>query len=242
VYGASRRLREKLLNVAAGILEVSPDEVELVDGIFRPTGVPGRSLTLRDVARATAPGLKSRSPSEGGAGLQAEHYFLGPVVTYGSSTHAVVVEVDEETGHVTLLRYVIVHECGRELNPMVVAGQMQGGVAHGLGGALFEEAVYDEQGQFLTSSFMDYLLPGATEIPPIQVSHQECSLTDRNPLGVKGCGEGGTTSAPAAVANAIADALAPLTVDPSELPLSPDRVWRQIAQAKRQQAAVRTAV
>jgi len=131
--------------------------------------------------------------------------------------------VDPETGVVTLLRYVVAHDCGKVINPRIADGQVHGGVAQGIGGALYEELVYDEHGQLLTGSLMDYLVPTAMEVPPIETVHLEYP-SPRNPLGVKGLGEGGAISPPAAIANAIEDALEPWGVRVTETPLSPARL------------------
>ena len=135
-----------------------------------------------------------------------------------------------------ILKYVIVDDCGKMLNPMVVDGQIVGGVAHGVGNALYEEVVFNEDGQPLTGTFMDYLLPSSHEVPNVEVGHQEFPST-LNPLGVKGVGEGGTTSAPAALANAIVDAMEPLAIQLNEMPMTPDRVFAAIRRAKEGSAA-----
>jgi aerobic carbon-monoxide dehydrogenase large subunit len=143
--------------------------------------------------------------------------------------------VDEETGFVEVLRYLTVDDCGRMLNPMVVEGQIQGGVAHGIGTALFEESIYDEDCQLLSGSYMDYLLPSAAEVPPIEVGHQEC-LSELNPFGIKGCGEGGAVSPPAAIANAVADAFRPGRVELNRVPLRPEVVLEAVRRAQGQES------
>jgi carbon-monoxide dehydrogenase large subunit len=144
-----------------------------------------------------------------------------PTATFGSGTHVAAVEVDAETGSVRILDYVTVDECGTVLNPMIVGGQIHGGVAHGIGNALLEEVVYDGDGQLLTTTYMDYLLPTTMDVPAIRVGHQHFP-SDRNPLGVKGVGEGGAVAAPAAVVNAVEDALQPTDARLTRLPLSPE--------------------
>ncbi|HZD06366.1 MAG TPA: molybdopterin cofactor-binding domain-containing protein, partial [Longimicrobiales bacterium] len=229
VHLAATKVREKATAIAAHLLEVDPADMVLERGRLFPTGAPERALDLVEVARAAAPG----NPLPGGMepGLEAEAYFVPPTVTFSSGTHVAVVEVDEELGTVKILRYVVVDDCGRALNPMIVDGQQHGGVAHGIGNALLEEAVYDEQGQLLTASFMDYLIPTTMEVPPIQVEHRE-HPSPLNPLGVKGCGEGGTVSVPAAVTNAVADAMHPLRLRLTEVPLTPERLVRAIREAR----------
>jgi carbon-monoxide dehydrogenase large subunit len=153
-------------------------------------------------------------------------------VTYASGVHAVVLEIDTETGQVGLLRYAVVHDCGKVVNPTIADGQITGGVAQGIGGALLEEVVYDQQGQVLTSTLMDYLLPTATDLPEPLLDHQE-HLSTRNPLGIKGLGEGGAIAPPAAIANAVEDALRSLAVVVRETPLSPNRVRQLIRESAR---------
>lgn len=227
---AARAVRDKALAVAGELLEVDPRDLEIGDGRVFPRGAPERSVSLAEVARAAAPGPRSRVPEGGEPGLEAQRYFVPPTVTFGSGTHVVAVEVDEETGAVRLLRYVSVDDCGRRLNPTVVEGQIHGGIAHGIGNALYEEAVYGDDGQLLTGTYMDYLLPTAAEVPPVEVEHQEFP-SRRNPLGVKGCGEGGAVSPPAAIANAVADALRPLEVRINRVPLHPELLFRMIREA-----------
>jgi carbon-monoxide dehydrogenase large subunit len=152
-------------------------------------------------------------------------------VTYASAVHVALVEVDIETGHVMLLRYVVAHDCGHLINPMIVDGQICGGVAQGIGGGLFEEILYDASGQLLSGSFMDYLLPTCAEVPHIDLIHLEYP-SPRNPLGIKGVGEGGAISPPAAIANAVEDALRTFGVCVREAPLSPERVITLIKQAQ----------
>ena len=235
---AAQRLRQKVLAIAAGLLETDASELELVDGRVVVRGAAEHGATIAEVAAAAAPGPHARLPEGFAPGLEEEYHFVPPTVTFASGTHIAAVEVDEETGFVRLLRYLTVDDCGRMLNPMVVEGQIQGGVAHGIGTALFEEAVYDEEGQLLTGSYMDYLVPTAAEVPPIEVGHQEC-LSSLNPFGIKGCGEGGAVGPPAAVANAVADALRPLRVAVNRVPVRPETLLDLIREARsRQQVAV----
>jgi carbon-monoxide dehydrogenase large subunit len=230
---AARAVRAKALEVAAGLLEADPDDLELADGRVFPRGAPGGGVTLAEVAAAAVPGPRSRAPGDA-PGLEAQHYFVPPTVTFGSGTHVVAVEVDEDTGFVRVLRYVTVDDCGQMLNPTVVEGQVHGGVAHGIGNGLYEEVVYDDEGQVVTGSYQDYLVPSAAEVPPIRVGHQTF-LSDRNPFGIKGVGEGGAVSPPAAIANAVADALRPLEVDLIQVPLHPERLFRLTQEAKARQ-------
>jgi aerobic carbon-monoxide dehydrogenase large subunit len=163
--------------------------------------------------------------------LEATRYFEPPTVTYANAVHAAVVDVDVDTGAVRVVQYVVVHDCGRVINPLIVAGQIVGGVAQGIGGALLEELRYDENGQLLTASLMDYLLPTIEEMPAFALGHVE-SPSPRNPLGLKGLGEGGAISPPAAIANAVEDALRPFGVEVTATPLTPERVLALIDAAR----------
>jgi aerobic carbon-monoxide dehydrogenase large subunit len=210
VGDASRNLREALLRAGAEALEASPEDLELRDGRVRVRGAPSRSLTLAEVAAGAGDGT----------GLAANGGFTPPGVTFASGAHFAVVEVDPWTGSVRVLRYLVVHDCGRVINPMIVEAQVAGGVAQGIGGALLEELVYDQDGQLLTGSFMDYLLPRSTGLPAIEVLHLE-TPSRRNPLGIKGVGEAGTIGPPAAIAGAVEDALAPFGARVTRCPLPP---------------------
>ncbi|MPZ54049.1 MAG: molybdopterin-dependent oxidoreductase, partial [Acidimicrobiia bacterium] len=208
VHVAADTVREKVRAVAGAVLEISPEDLVVSEGLVHPIGAPSQSMTLAEVAAAVAPQGSLVTTGTFEAGLDAVEYFHPPTVTFASGTHLAVVEVDIETGGVRILDYVIVDDCGRAMNPTIVDGQQHGGVAHGIGQTLFEEAVYNEDGQMTTGTMMDYLLPSPTEVPNMTVVHEN-HPTPLNPLGVKGIGEGGTTSAPGAIINAIADALGP---------------------------------
>jgi carbon-monoxide dehydrogenase large subunit len=228
---AAVRLRNKILRIATTLLEVDVQDLQLEGGLVFPRGAAGRALNLGEIAKAAAPGPRNSVPPGMDPGLQIEYYFYPPTVTWASGTNVVAAEVDEETGFVKLLDYVSVDDCGRMLNPMVVEGQIHGGIAHGIGNAMLEEALYDDDGQFLSATYMDYLLPTSAEVPPIRVDHQEF-LSELNPLGVKGVGEGGAVSPPAAIANAVVDAFRPLRVEITRAPITPESVLRAILKAK----------
>lgn len=228
---AAGRLREKVLAVAGELLEASTDDLELLEEGVASRDVPARAVSFAEIHAAATPGPRSRLPAGLEPGLEVQHYFVPPTVTFASGTHVASVEVDAETGFVKLLRYVTVDDCGRMLNPTIVEGQIQGGVAHGIGSALFEGVLYDEECQLLTGSYMDYLLPTAAEVPPIEVGHQEF-LSDLNPFGIKGCGEGGAVSPPAAVTNAVADALKPLRININRVPLGPAALLDLVREAQ----------
>ena len=221
---AARKVRQKIFRVAASLLEAHPGDLVLEAGSVFVRGMPERAVTLRQLARAAVPGPPDMEP-----GLYAAHFFEAPKMTYPYGTHVAAVEVDPATGRIILRKYVVTYDVGRAINPMIVDGQITGGLAQGLGGAIFEELVYDDQGQPLTTTFMDYLVPTAMDMPEgTIVKILEETPTPLNPLGVKGVGEGGSSGAGAAIANAVADALAPLGVAITALPLSPDRLARLV--------------
>jgi carbon-monoxide dehydrogenase large subunit len=228
---AAAAVREKALAVAADHLEAAPEDLVLEDGRVSVRGVPSRGLSLADVASiAESPRPGSALPSGMDPGLEASAYV--PVVqsTYSSGAHAAVVQVDAQTGTVQILRYVAVDDCGNMINPTIVQGQVHGGIAHGIGNALLEEVVYDEAGQLVTGTLMDYALPRAADVPSFEV-HHVVTPSPLNPLGVKGAGEGGALPAPAAIAGAIADALGQLGVSITEMPCARERLWQHIRAA-----------
>jgi carbon-monoxide dehydrogenase large subunit len=246
---AAAAVREKVLRLAAELLEVSPGDLELVDGAARVRGAPDRQLTLGALATAANPiryaygkeasqaALRLVKPREGAVlvsgeepGLEAQRFFAPERATWASGQHAAIIEVDPGTGEVRFLRYVVVHDCGIVINPTIVEGQIHGGVAQGIGGALYERLHFDDSGQLVNASFMDFLMPTAMEIPDIEVAHLE-TPSPLNPLGVKGVGEAGTIPVAALVAEAIEDALAPFGVRISEMPLSPGRIRELISVA-----------
>jgi carbon-monoxide dehydrogenase large subunit len=232
---AAQAVREKALQVAATLLEASPQDLELVDGQVRVRGAPSRSVSLGEVARAANP-LRGVIPSEWeGPGLEATRYFAPPRGTFANGVHAALVEVDPETATIRFLRYVVVHDCGVVLNPLILDGQIHGGVAQGIGGSFFERLVYDEYGQLLSGSFLDFQIPTAMEIPEIEVHHLE-TPSPLNPIGAKGAGEGGVIPVPALLAQAIEDALDDLDLEVTQMPLHPDALFRLIHSAPRRPA------
>lgn len=227
VNEAAIRVRRKLDQAAAQMLEASPDDIEIDDGQVFVLGAPQRAVSLAHLVKATLPAYGKIAQVE--ADFEATVYRPVPTVTYASAVHVALVEVDIDTGAVTILKYVVAHDCGLIINPTIVDGQVCGGVAQGIGGGLYEEFVYDESGQLLSGSLMDYLVPSPTEIPRIDLIHMSYP-SPRNPLGIKGVGEGGAISPPAALANAVEDALRPFNVCIRETPITPERVVRLIQQ------------
>lgn len=228
---AAEKLRAKVLAVAGNVLGVAPDVLTMKDGVVYAVDDPDKKLTFAEVYEASIPGMRCKVPDGMEPGLEATHYFVPPTVTYSSSVHVAVVEVDVETCFVKLKDYYIVHDSGRVINPMIVEGQVQGGFAQGVGTALYEEVVYNDNGQLLTGTYMDYLMPTAMEVPKAVQGEQEYYST-RNPIGVKGVGESGAISSPAAIANAVVDALAPFGIKIDRLPVSPNRVFQLLQESQ----------
>jgi carbon-monoxide dehydrogenase large subunit len=222
---ASGRLRDKVFAIAAHLLECAPADLELRAGGVGLVGVPGAQVSLAKVAQAARPGWEITRPPEVDAGLEEICYWQPETVTWSYAVHVAIVEVDRETGRVGIENYAVAHDCGVVVNPMLVEGQIMGGAAQGLGGILSEAIAYDANGQLLSGSLMDYALPTASDIPPMQILHQH-SPSPLNPLGVKGVGEGGAVAPPAAIANAVCDALAPFGIEVNATPVKPEQLVR----------------
>ena len=227
---AAQAVREKLIHAASHLLEAAAADLVAEDGRVTVAGTD-RSVTFRDVARAVYGGA-AELPPEARAELAASKTYDPVFGTTTSAAHIAAVEIDPETFAVRIDRYVVAEDCGRVVNPLIVDGQVHGGVAQGIGAALYEEIVYDAHGQITTASLVDYLVPSACEIPPMHVVHLE-SASPTTLGGFRGMGEGGTIGAPAAIANAVADALAPLGIEINELPATPERLFRLVEAAKR---------
>jgi CO/xanthine dehydrogenase Mo-binding subunit len=237
---AARGVREKALRIAADVLEADPGDLEITDGVVQVRGIPGASVPLRTVAvlsnplryafdeaarQATqfaGPGDDSKPPvAEGDApGLEHVDYYSPVRSTFAAGAHAAEVEIDPDTWEIDVVRYAVVHDCGTVVNPMIVEGQVLGGVAQGVGGALYERMAYDADGQLQNASFMDFLMPYASEVPDVVIDHQE-TKSPLNPLGIKGAGEAGVIPGTAAIASAIEDAtgrrIASMPISPTEL-------------------------
>ncbi len=228
---AAGNLRDKMIRIAAHLLEAAEDDLDLADGRVFVKGVPEMGKSFGEIA-VFANGMPGFSMPDGiTPGLDDTSYFTPERSTYANGAHVAEVEVDIETGRVSILRYVTAHDCGTIINPMMVEGQVAGGVVHGIGNALFEWMRYDEAAQPVTVNFGEYLLPLATETPSIEQTHME-TPTPLNPLGVKGAGEGGTIPAAAAIVAAIENALAPLDVKITEVPVTPEYLLDLIAKAE----------
>jgi carbon-monoxide dehydrogenase large subunit len=221
VFRASELMVERLRTLAADLLEAAPGDIELAGGAAHVRGAPAISVPFADLRAAVA----------GEEPLRTAFFFDQDNWTYPGGAHGVVVEVDTETGLVTPVRVVAVDDCGTILNPLIVEGQVHGGVAQGLAQALWEEVQYTPEGQPLTTTLLDYLVPSACEVPPIETMTVE-TPSPLNPLGAKGIGEAGAVGMTPAVVNAVLDALAPLGVRDLAMPLTPERVWRAVAEAE----------
>jgi carbon-monoxide dehydrogenase large subunit len=226
---ATDKVIDKARTIAAHQLEVAEDDLEFVNGSFSVKGTPEKSMPIQAVAFASFTGHNLPDGME--PNLRAEASYDPPNFTFPFGTHICVVEVDEETGQVDLVRYAAVDDCGNQVNPMIVEGQVHGGIVQGVAQALFEEASYDADGNLLTSTLADYLVPSAAEMPSFELGNT-ITPSPTNPLGVKGIGEAGTIASTPAVINAIVDALAPLGVTEIRMPASPQRVWQAIQEAK----------
>jgi carbon-monoxide dehydrogenase large subunit len=226
LYHAADRVLDKARRLVAHQLEAAEEDLEFEAGRFSVKGSPDRGMTVGEAALAawTAHDL----PEGMEPGLEGSYVYDPPNFSWPAGAHLAVVEVDTETGAADLIRYVAVDDLGTVINPMIVDGQVHGGIAQGIGQALFEEAVYDEDGNLMTGSLVNYLVPSAAELPSFELDRTE-TPSPTNPLGVKGVGETGAIGAPAAVMNAVVDALAPYGVQDLEMPATPERVWRAIS-------------
>jgi carbon-monoxide dehydrogenase large subunit len=214
--------------LAAHLIGTSPEAVVFERGSFRAPGKSDRVIGWAEMAGEAY--VAKNLPAGFEPGLEASSFFEPGNFTFPFGTHIVAVEIDRETGRVAIKKYVAVDDCGPQINPLLVEGQVQGGIAHSIGQVLFEQTVYDEGGQLLTGEFMDYAMPRAADIPEY-ILGSTVTPSPVNPLGVKGVGEAGTIGATPAIANAVLDALAPLGVRHLDLPMTPERVWRAIAGA-----------
>jgi carbon-monoxide dehydrogenase large subunit len=249
---AAEQVREKAVDLAANMLEAAPEDLDIERGRIFVRGSKDRYITLKQVATASnplryafdedaqaatqfAPAFSEATgpplPENRAPGLESIAYYSPPHATWASGVHAAIVEVDMDTFDVRFLRYVLVHDCGNMINPLLVEGQVMGGVAQGVGGALYEKLEYDEEGQLRNGSFMDFLIPYATEVPRLEMHHQE-TPSPLNPLGIKGVGEAGAIPVPSLTASAVSDALASLGIEVTEAPLFPDRLFHLVAEAR----------
>jgi carbon-monoxide dehydrogenase large subunit len=223
IKDSSEKVKEKVFAIAANVLEASESDLELRGGSVGVIGVPEMSMTLKEVARAALPGWIHQRPEGIEAGLEGTAYYEPPTVTWAYAANAAIIEIDPQTGVVKIENYVEVHDAGTLINPGIADGQVKGGLVQGIGGGLFEELSYDEHGQLMTGSFMDYLLPTASDVPPINVIHTE-TPSPRNSFGFKGLGEGGAIAPPVVIANAVCDALKSFGAEINSTPVRAEHI------------------
>ena len=226
---AAGKIREKARRYAAHMLEASVGDIEVDGANYSVKGSPDKVKTLQEIAFAIDLGFSMPEAME--PYLDETAYHDTPNCTWPFGTHIALVEIDEQTGKVDLVRYVAVDDVGKKINPMIVDGQLHGGIAQGVGQALWEGAVYDDNGQLLTGSMLDYAVPRAAWFPNIELD-ETVTPSPVNPIGVKGVGEAGAIASTAAVANAVIDALAPLGIKHLDMPMTPPRVWSAIQNAR----------
>jgi carbon-monoxide dehydrogenase large subunit len=222
-------VQDKIKRIVAHNLEASHEDIELVDGQFRVRGVPDRGMTLADVANHAYTTMMMPEGME--PGLEEISFYDPENFVWPFGAHAVVVDVDVETGDVEIVRYIAVDDCGPAINPLLIDGQVHGGAVHAIGQALYEQVVYDEDGQLVTGTFVDYALPSAVESPHFETDRTE-TPSPTNSLGVKGVGEAATIACSPAIVNAVVDALRPLGITYINMPLTPMRVWGAIQEAR----------
>jgi len=229
VYQSAQKVKERAREIASHLLEVDPDDLNFAEGRFSVKGVPKRGFTIQQIAQEAH--LAKNLPKGMESGLAADSQFEPSNFTFPFGTHICVVEVEPQTGRIEIKKYVAVDDCGKVINPLLVDGQIQGGIVQGMGQALFEEVIYDENGQLLTGSLMNYALPRAADLPHLNLTRTE-TPTPVNPLGIKGIGEAGTIGSTPAVVNAVVDALAPFGVTHIDMPLTPQKIWSLCQETK----------
>jgi aerobic carbon-monoxide dehydrogenase large subunit len=228
-FEATKKVREKAARIVAHLLEASAEDIVFADGAGYVAGSPDRRIEWQQIAKTAYQAHTNAADIE--SGLEAHTAFSPGNATWPFGTHLAVVEVDAETGDVKLLEYHAVDDCGNVVNPMIVAGQVHGGIAQGIGQAMFEEAIYDASGNMLTGSLLDYPLPTAADLPSYDL-HRTVTPTDVNPMGVKGIGEAGTIGSAHTIVNAVVDALSPMGVKHIDMPVRPRRVWQAMQEAR----------
>lgn len=222
IYQSAQKVKEKAREIASHLLEVDPDDLNFAEGRFSVKGVPKKGFTIQQLAEEAR--VTKNLPKGMEPGLTADCQFEPSNFTFPFGTHICVVEVEPQTGRIEIKKYIAVDDCGKVINPLLVDGQIQGGIVQGVGQALFEEVIYDNNGQLLTGSLMDYALPRAADLPRLSLTRTE-TPTPVNPLGIKGVGEAGTIGSTPAVVNAVLDALAPFGATHIDMPLTPQKIW-----------------
>src|SRR5512138_621102 len=227
IHGAAQAVRKKILKMASEFFEAAEEDLELVDGEVRVKGVPHKTISLGELAGKANPTRGAVKPGTE-PGLEATNYFGPERGATASGIHAMIVEVDPETMQIHIQKYVVVHDCGKVINPLILDGQIHGGVAQGIGNAFYERLAYDENGQLLNGTFMDYHLPTSLEVPRIETGHGE-TLSPLNPMGVKGAGEAGAIPVGPLFAQALEDALSDVDFEILEIPLNSNRLWELVS-------------
>ncbi|HEX2413814.1 MAG TPA: molybdopterin cofactor-binding domain-containing protein, partial [Thermoleophilaceae bacterium] len=226
---AARKVQDKAKRICAALLEAAPEDIELTDGKYQVRGSPDKSMTMAEISGA-AHIPPNELPADIEPGLEESSFYDPENFVFPFGAHACIVDVDVETGKVKVVRYLAVDDCGPAINPMLIDGQVHGGIVHAIGQALYEQVVYDDEGQLVTGTFADYALPTAAEVPSFETDRTE-TPSPVNSLGVKGIGEAGTIAATPAVVSAVLDALEPTGVRHIDMPLTPMRVWQAIEEA-----------
>ena len=226
IVRAAQKVQDKAKRICAALLEAAPEDIELTDGKYQVRGSPDKSMTMAEISGA-AHIPPNELPADIEPGLEESAFYDPENFVFPFGAHACVVDVDVETGKVKVVRYLAVDDCGPAINPMLIDGQIHGGIVHAIGQALYEQVVYDDEGQLVTGTFVDYALPTAAEVPSFETDRTE-TPSPVNTLGVKGIGEAGTIAATPAVAAAVLDALKPLGVSELDMPMTPMRVWQAI--------------
>ena len=233
IHSAAVKVRKKILKMASDEFEADEEDLEIVNGEVRVKGVPQKAIPLGELAQQANP-LRGAVKPGTDPGLEATDYFGPEMAATAAGAHAMILEVDPETLLVEIKRYVVVHDCGKVINPLILDGQIHGGVAQGIGNAFYEELVFDEMGQIVNASLADYLLPTALDVPRITVGHHE-TPSPLNPLGIKGAGEAGAIPAAPLFVQAVEDALEDTGIEIKEIPLSPNKLWEIVEESKQSQ-------
>jgi aerobic carbon-monoxide dehydrogenase large subunit len=232
VNEAARIVRQKILKLAADHFECAEEDLQIAEGAVCVLGVPGKAVTLGELAAKANPMRGAVRPGTE-PGLESTQYFGPPSGATAAGVHAMIVEIDPQTFTLDVVKYVVVHDCGTVINPLILAGQIHGGVAQGIGNAFYERLVFDDAGQLLNASLADYLLPSALEVPRMEIAHT-VTVSPLNPLGIKGAGEAGAIPVGPLFAQAIEDALglAEKNIELNEIPLSPNRLFELTMKSK----------
>jgi CO/xanthine dehydrogenase Mo-binding subunit len=233
IHSAAVKVRKKILKMASDELEAAEEDLEIVNGEVRVKGVPQKTISLGELAQQANP-LRGAVKPGTEPGLEVTDYFGPEMGATAAGAHAMILEVDPETLLVEIKRYVVVHDCGKVINPLILDGQIHGGVAQGIGNAFYEELVFDEMGQIVNASLADYLLPTALDVPRITVGHHE-TASPLNPLGIKGAGEAGAIPTAPLFVQAVEDALEDTGIEIKEIPLSPNKLWEIVEESKQAQ-------